>query len=118
LQNKETSRDYITAAMQLYAAEGRPCAQNIKSRGYPVSMRRDIECVEKTLTLLSNRGEANIIRAIERVYFIPPYSPLKKSDIANRVRLAAQDFPADERTIYRWLKCARVMAARYRGLRC
>lgn len=77
----------------------------------------DILAVEETITLLEKGEKSNIVKAVKAVYFVNPQQPLRRGDISNRVRRFAITYPADERTVYRWLKEARLLCAAIRGLR-
>ncbi len=81
----------------------------------------DILAIEKVMVRLSTmqaRVDGQGIRqAVEIVYFTAPEQKLKRGDIIDRVRRACIELPADERTVYRYLKMARRMFAQERGLR-
>ena len=77
----------------------------------------DILAVEETIALLEKGEKSNIVKAVKAVYFVNPQQPLRRGDISNRVRRFAITYPADERTVYRWLKEARLLCAAIRGLR-
>ena len=77
----------------------------------------DILAVEETITLLEKGEKSNIVKAVKAVYFVNQQQPLRRGDISNRVRRFAITYPADERTVYRWLKEARLLCAAIRGLR-
>ena len=77
----------------------------------------DILAVDETITLLEKGEKSNIVKAVKAVYFVNPQQPLRRGDISNRVRRFAITYPADERTVYRWLKEARLLCAAIRGLR-
>lgn len=91
---------------------------------------RDMEAVELTLaelngdsdfyenTLRSCRHERReIVQAVEIVYFADPEKELESGDIYNRVHKAEINIPASERSIYYYLKKARLLFAENRGLR-
>jgi len=73
----------------------------------------DIIAVEKTLKQLN----APIRKAVEIVYFADPDRELKEGDISSRVHIAELSISASERTIYYWLRKARRVFAKQRGLR-
>lgn len=78
----------------------------------------DILAVEETLKILRGRRNGNeIIKALEYVYFVSPDVKMDKGDIALRVAGASINIPASERQIYYWLKEARLVFCRARGLR-
>lgn len=54
---------------------------------------------------------------MEIVYFADPKKELEKKDISDRVHKAELGIPTSERSIYSWLKMARGIFARERGLR-
>ena len=77
----------------------------------------DLEAVEKTFQNLTERDKEYIIRAVKSIYF--PYGGTTKIPnkiIKERILAFATDFHADERTVYRWLKEARMICAFYRGI--
>jgi hypothetical protein len=133
---KDCTRDYITAAFRLYAATRMPDHKKLKDECTKdkMDMRRlhydeaariaerdpelqDILAVERTLQTLERAGKNHIISAVRAVYFTHPQDRLGKSNISDRVRRFGLEFPASERSIYLWLKEARVVCATYRGLR-
>lgn len=73
----------------------------------------DIIAAEKTLERLSH----NERQAVDIVYFTDANKPICKNDISSRVHKAELIIPASESTIYRYLKKARTIFARERGLR-
>ena len=72
---------------------------------------------DKTIDLLERGEKGHIVDALKAVYFIYPLQPLRRGDISGRVRRFALTYPAEERTVYRWLKEARLLCAAIRGLR-
>lgn len=78
---------------------------------------RDMEAVELTLAELEGRHRHEVVRAVEFVYFKEPKKDLEPGDIGNRVHVAEINIPASERSIYRYLKKARMLFAEHRGLR-
>lgn len=109
---KEESRDYITAAFRYYAA-----VKAGKAEVKTIPEKKDFDAVEKTLELLVHGGRRYIADAVKAVYFVDCQKPLSKHAIALRVRRFAVTMPADERTIYRWLREARQICMRIRELR-
>lgn len=109
---KEESRDYITAAFRYYAAVKAGKAE-IKT----IPEEKDFNAVQKTLELLACGGRQYIVDAVKAVYFVDCQKPLSKQTIALRVRRFAITMPADERTVYRWLREARWICMSVRGLR-
>lgn len=73
----------------------------------------DIIAVEKTMLQLNKHQR----KAVEIVYFTEPEKDLEKGDISDRVHKAELEIPASEDTIYRWLRKARRVFAKERGLR-
>lgn len=138
---KDYTRDYITEAYRLYAAMGQPRHDDIKRDIYnnalmdnntnpsaavahaekavelATPMLLDLLAVERTISLLERGDKSYIIKAIKAVYFVSPSSPLRKGDISNRVHRLSIDMPASERSIYQWLREARLLCASIRGLR-
>ena len=77
----------------------------------------DLDAVEKTFQNLAERNKEYIINAVKAIYF--PYGGTTKIPnkiIKERILAFATDFHADERTVYRWLKEARMICAFYRGI--
>lgn len=139
---KDFTRDYVTEAFRLYAAMGKPTYEDAKATIYKAELMNyksfdpatavqqaeiavekkepmllDILAVEKTIELLERGKKPHIIAAIKEVYFAYPLQPLRKGDISGRVRRYSLQCPTDERTVYRWLKEARLLCAAIRGLR-
>ncbi|WMI81584.1 hypothetical protein [Anaerotignum sp. MB30-C6] len=73
----------------------------------------DIIAVEKTLMQLHKHQRL----AVEIVYFTDAKRELGKGDISKRVHKAEVEIPASTMTIYRWLRNARHVFSRERGLR-
>ena len=73
----------------------------------------DILAVEKTLAQL----HAWERQAVEIVYFPHAQRNIKRGEIQDRVNQASIRIPADERTVYRYLRKARLIFAYERGLR-
>ena len=139
---KDFTRDYTTEAFRMYAAMGKPTYDEARAAIYiaELSKRRlmppdiaitqaqsavnkreslllDILAVGETIELLKKGDRKHIVSAIEEVYFVSPSSHLSRGDISQRVRRYALKCPTDERTVYRWLKEARLLCAAVRGLR-
>lgn len=139
---KEFTKVYTTEAFRLFARLGFPTYERAQKIVFEQEMRRrseispdiaivqaekavekqtptllDILAAERTIALLERGGKTNIVSAVKAVYFVNPQSPLRRGDISNRVRRFAVTYPADERTVYRWLKEARLLCAAVRGLR-
>lgn len=73
----------------------------------------DIIAVEKTMLQLNKHQR----KAVEIVYFTEPEKDLEKGDISDRVHKAELEIPASEQSVYKWLRKARKMFAKERGLR-
>lgn len=140
---KDYLRDYCTEAFRFYARSGGRSAfiksiENdiIRSKGSGVSkpteaalIRQeqiiaehaselaDIDAVSKVLVYLDICRHRDIIQAIEIVYYTDCWKDLEKGDISARVHKAELTIPASTNTIYRWLRQARDMFAKERGLR-
>lgn len=139
---KDFTRDYTTEMFRVYAAAGAPTYERARARIYEhelskradseplIAVRQaeiavenqtpfllDILAVDKTIKLLEQGGKQHIIEAVKAVYFTRPTAQLRKGDITYLVHKFALGFPIDERTVYRWLKEARLLCAAVRGLR-
>lgn len=139
---KDPTRDYTTAAFRLYSSLGCPTYDKLRDDIYERELKRrellnpeiaikqaeiavaehepmllDILSVQRTLELLSRGEKPHIIAAVKAAYFPEPTRPLRRGDISDRVRRFSLSVPTDERTVYRWLKEARIMCAALRGLR-
>lgn len=139
---KDFTRDYTTEIFRAYAAAGMPTYEAARERVYNDELNKrvsmdaetavtqaeiatekrtpyllDILAAEKTLDILERGGKPEIVRAVKAVYFTYPFQPLRRGDISNRVRRFSLECPADTRTVYRWLKEARLLCAALRGLR-
>lgn len=137
---KDPTRDYTTAAFRSFSALGMTYEQ-AKESVYHAEIEKwshlnpsiaviqaqkavqqsgpmllDILSVEKTLEILERGGKPYIVDAVKAVYFFRPTAPLRKGEISLRVRRFALSVPTDERTVYRWLREARMMCAAVRGL--
>lgn len=138
---KEPTRDYVTEAFRTYAmlglsyeqarkniyeAETQRCrtidplhatTQAERAVNENAALLMDILAVEKTIEMLECGEKRYIAEAVKAVYFASPSLPLGRGDISNRVRWYSLSIPIDERTVYRWLKEARLLCAATRGLR-
>lgn len=139
---KDFTRDYATEAFRLYAAMGKPTYEQARAAVYEAELLKrnslnpaiaveqaeiavgkkeamllDILAVDKTIEILERGEKPHIVAAIKEVYFTYPLQPLRKGDISGRVRHYSLLCPTDERTVYRWLKEARLLCAAVRGLR-
>lgn len=91
-------------------------AQGINAVNEAKGALYDIEAVGRTLEILSKSGKDYIISAIEQIYFVLPGRRLSTYETGARVKGFALLCPASERTVYRWLKTAREIFAKERGL--
>lgn len=139
---KDFTRDYTTEIFRLYAAMGKPTYERAKSDIYEAellnrsnldpqtavaqaeravenntSLLLDVMAAERTIEILERGEKGHIIAAVKAVYFADPKAPLRRGDISARVHHFSLHCPTDERTVYRWLKEARLLCAAIRGLR-
>lgn len=139
---KDHTRDYVTEMFRIYAAAGMPTYEEERDRIYSDAQSRcahedaaraaayaeravekaapylcDIMAAAETFRLLERGGRNDIARAVKAVYCAYPKQPLARDTISCRVRRFASSCPADERTVYRWLREARLLCAALRGLR-
>nr|DAV42306.1 MAG TPA: hypothetical protein [Caudoviricetes sp.] len=80
------------------------------------ALQLDLLAVADTLNALTNSGKDYICQAVSAVYFVAPTKPLHKGEINLRVTKFAVNNYIDERTVFRWLKEARLLCAKLRGL--
>jgi len=143
---KDRIRDYATAAFVDYAANGYitydeakkeiynaallDAAQDVKNGGKnPVinATKRaekavedkagyllDVLAVDKTIEILQEAGKGYIIDVVFNVYDADSIN--RRNAISSRVKRLAAEMPASEMTIYRYLKQARDIFAKCRGL--
>lgn len=142
MTKKEFTRDYVTQIFRMWAAAGMPTYEEAREQMYNAELEKrasmdtetaimqakiatekkmpyllDIMAAEKTLELLEQGGKRAIIDAVKAVYCARPLQPLRRGDITDRVRLFSLEYPVDARTVYHWLKEARLLCAAVRGLR-
>lgn len=133
---KDFTRDYVTEAFRLYAAMGNPSYEEAQRKIYEIELSKrsdidpsiavvqaekavkhnmplllDILAVDKTIDLLERGEKEYIAAAVKAIYFTEPDAPLRRGEISKRVRYHALSCPTDERTVYRWLKEARLLCA-------
>ncbi|MDR1629614.1 MAG: hypothetical protein LBS36_05305 [Oscillospiraceae bacterium] len=78
----------------------------------------DLRAVEQAIVQIERKKNGReILRAVEMIYFAGPGVKLDKGEIARRVLVASLQIPASERQVYYWLKEARLLFCRERGLR-
>ena len=114
---RDTTRDYTIAQFRLYASLGFPSkAQVVADKTMHRALQLDLLAVADTLNALTNSGKDYIRQAVSAVYFVAPTKPLHKGEINLRVTKFAVNNYTDERTVFRWLKEARLLSAKLRGL--
>lgn len=114
---RDTTRDYTIAQFRLYASLGYPNkAQVVADKTMHRALRLDLLAVIDTLDALTSSGKDYIRQAVSAVYFVAPTAALHKGEINLRVTKFAVSNYTDERTVFRWLKEARLLCADYRGL--
>lgn len=77
----------------------------------------DMEAVDKTLAELKVNRRHDIVKAIQMVYFDDCNQELDKGFIQTKVQFASIALEVSERTVYNYLKKARILFAYSRGLR-
>nr|DAL39056.1 MAG TPA_asm: hypothetical protein [Caudoviricetes sp.]DAO07151.1 MAG TPA: hypothetical protein [Caudoviricetes sp.] len=114
---RDTTRDYTVAQFRLYASLGFPSkAQVVADKTMHRALQLDLLAVIDTLDALTSSDKDYIRQAVCAVYFVAPTAPLQKGEINFRVTKFAINNYTDERTVFRWLKEARLLCADYRGL--
>lgn len=114
---RDSTRDYTIAQFRLYASLGYPNkAQVVADKTMHRALQLDLLAVVDTLNALTNSGKDYICQAVSAVYFFAPTKPLHKGEINLRVTKFAVNNYTDERTVFRWLKEARLLCAKLRGL--
>lgn len=139
--SKEFFKDYATHAFVRFAYLGRPTAEEYAERIRREALRDlayanpeaalrvaekavegakgriyDIAAVNAVLAALEREGKQHVIDAVAAVYFVNPQGKPRRGAMQSRVRRFAIDYPASERTVCRWLKCARLLFALHRNL--
>ncbi len=138
---KDKTRDYATSAFRMYASLGKPTYDELKKRIYEralldeniepskavikanaelenkTPLLLDVLAVEKTLEMLNQGKKEHIVKAIEQIYFTYPEEPLGKNAVISKVRRFCYNYGAAERTVFYWLKEARLLFSAIRGLR-
>lgn len=114
---RDTTRDYTIAQFRLYASLGFPSkAQVVADKTMHRALQLDLLAVIDTLDALTSSDKDYIRQAVSAVYFVAPTAALHKGEINLRVTKFAVSNYTDERTVFRWLKEARLLCADYRGL--
>lgn len=140
-KKKEWYMDYATHAFVRYASLGCPTRQEYENRirqdcynrlalhepsfivmkaNAEVSSRipllEDIDAVNRVIDILTQQDKQYIIQAIKDVYFVNPKGKPEHGVIVERVTAYAMKCPASTKTVYAWLKSARLLFAKLRGL--
>ena len=114
---RDSTRDYTIAQFRLYASLGFPSkAQVVADKTMHRALQLDLLSVIDTLDALTSSDKDYIRQAVSAVYFVAPTAALHKGEINLRVTKFAVSNYIDERTVFRWLKEARLLCADYRGL--
>lgn len=138
---KDIIRDYATNAFVRYASLGRPTKEELIAKIRADCYRRlslqqpqyvvlkadaevqarmplieDVDAVNKVFDILNGQNREYIADAIKAVYFVQPNKVPKKGEIVERVTAYALSVPCSTKTVYTWLKSARLLFARMRGL--
>ena len=66
---------------------------------------------------LALQGKEEVIAAVRAVYFVAPRQEIERGSISARVEAFAVGLPAAPSTVYRWLRTARDLFGKVRGLR-
>jgi len=139
--SKEFFGDYASHAFVRFAYLGRPTAEEYAERIRKEALRDmayadpqdalqvaekavervkgrldDIAAVNAVLTALEREGKQHVIDAVAAVYFVNPQGKPRHGALQSRLRRFAIDYPASDRTVYKWLKCARLLFALHRNL--
>lgn len=113
---KDPERDYATAAFRLWGQYGCPTPKEAVLLMLTGEITEpelcDFEACSEVFDALKKRGRGYIIDAVRAVYLCEPEKTLGKMEISHRVTSFALTLPADERTVYRYLKIAREMFIR------
>ena len=140
-KEKEWYRDYATHAYQQYAALGYPTRDSYELKIRQEVLRRnaadpsdeidkkadkavadkkpllaDIEAVNIVIDALKVSGKSYVIEAIHDVYFVEPKRKPRRGEIHSRVTRCAADRYASTRSVYDWLRVARLMFCQERGM--
>ena len=111
---KDLIRDYATEAFRLYARMGCPALGEIDAEEATAA---DLRAVSEVLRILSLQGKEEVIAAVRAVYFVAPRQEIERGSISARVEAFAVGYPVSTRMAYRWLRVARDLFGRVRGLR-
>jgi hypothetical protein len=111
---KDLIRDYATEAFRLYARMGCPAEREIGGEGATAA---DLKAVCEVLHILALQGKEEVIAAVRAVYFVAPRQEIERGSISARVEAFAVGLPAAPSSVYRWLRTARDLFGKVRGLR-
>ena len=111
---KDLIRDYATEAFRLYARMGCPSPKEIGGEGATAA---DLRAVCEVLRILALQGKEEVIAAVRAVYFVAPRQEIERGSISARVEAFAVGYPVSIRSVYGWLKHARGLFAKARGMR-
>lgn len=111
---KDLIRDYATEAFRLYARMGCPSQKEIGGEGATAA---DLRAVCEVLRILALQGKEEVIAAVRAVYFVAPRQEIERGSISARVEAFAVGYPTSVPSVYRWLRVARKMFAKVRGMR-
>lgn len=113
-------RDSATIAFRRWARAGCPRGDEIRQAG--ADTERDFRACAAVFAILAReegRGRENspageIRRAVEQVYMFESRRPMRKNEVVMRVRRLATERYVSERTVYKWLRRARMLWWRVR----
>ena len=111
---KDLIRDYATEAFRLYARMGCPPSKEIGGEGATAA---DLRAVCEVLRILALQGKEEVIAAVRAVYFVSPRQEIERGSISARVEAFAVEYPTSVPSVYRWLRVARHLFGKVRGLR-
>lgn len=78
----------------------------------------DLLAVQKTLEIIGRlKNGREINKALQRVYLLDPEHELGYGEISDRIEEAGRWIPASEKSVSNWLRDARAILTRERGLR-
>lgn len=114
---KNAVRDYAVDCFRLYETFKRN--ETILNSDKYKSFLDDYNALNRTFKILENEKNGDTIaKAVKLVYCKKGNSVFKKNEISHNVLSAADELFCSEMTIYRYLKYARDIFSRERGLSC
>lgn len=114
---KSAVRDYAVDCFRIYETLKRH--ENILKDEKYRELTADYNALNRTFEILKNQKNGDyIVKAVKLVYCKKRNSAFKKNEISQNVFLAADELFCSEMTIYRYLKYARDIFCKERGLRC